>query len=440
MTTTPAFESTPTAPKYQLGDPHNLSFLQSESHELLDFGQRFPWPGGGASYLDDDGNPVPKEGLYTYESGRYAHAYALGSALGLPSKERALELSAASLRGLTDGQLRDREHGGWYTRVAEDGTPDPDKSCYAHSFVILGASSALTVGVPGAKELLDEALDVYERYFWDDSEGMPLDTWDTAFTKPESYRGINASMHSVEAFLAASDALGTPKYRMWAGRVIERVIGFAADFDWKIPEHFDEQWNPLPNYNIDNKDDQFKPYGTTPGHSLEWARLISQWAVSAHRHGEIDDDRLHWAIESAQRLFLTAVANGWNADGGTGLVYTIDWDGTPVVRDRMHWTLAEGINTASYLARLSTPSGPAAPETFSGWYATFWQYVDEHMIDHDKGSWFHQLDADNRVIGTVWPGKPDIYHALQATLIPTIDDPDLLGLSILPAIIAKRSV
>lgn len=35
-----------------------------------------------------------------------------------------------------------------------------------------------------------------------------------------------------------------------------------------------------------------------------------------------------------------------------------------------------------------------------------------------NGSWFHQLDRDNKVSGTVWPGKCDIYHALQATLIP----------------------
>ncbi len=28
------------------------------------------------------------------------------------------------------------------------------------------------------------------------------------------------------------------------------------------------------------------------------------------------------------------------------------------------------------------------------------------------------IAIDNEVIGTVWPGKSDIYHALQATLIP----------------------
>ena len=31
------------------------------------------------------------------------------------------------------------------------------------------------------------------------------------------------------------------------------------------------------------------------------------------------------------------------------------------------------------------------------------------------------IDENNHVIGTVWPGKSDIYHALQATLIPYCD-------------------
>ena len=45
-------------------------------------------------------------------------------------------------------------------------------------------------------------------------------------------------------------------------------------------------------------------------------------------------------------------------------------------------------------------------------------FLDKHVMDHEKGSWFHQLDAGNNVLTTVWPGKPDVYHAFQAMLIP----------------------
>ena len=51
-------------------------------------------------------------------------------------------------------------------------------------------------------------------------------------------------------------------------------------------------------------------------------------------------------------------------------------------------------------------------------YAEFMEYLDEKVLDHVNGSWFHQLDRNNQPIGTVWPGKSDLYHALQSVLIP----------------------
>ena len=109
------------------------------------------------------------------------------------------------------------------------------------------------------------------------------------------------------------------------------------------------------------------------------------------------------------------MADAWNADGTVGLAYTTDWNGKPVVTDRMHWTLAESLNTS---ATLYAATGE---EMYANWYATFAQYVDEHVIDHEGGSWFHQLDKNNHVIGTVWPGKSDLYQAFQSTLIPFLD-------------------
>ena len=44
--------------------------------------------------------------------------------------------------------------------------------------------------------------------------------------------------------------------------------------------------------------------------------------------------------------------------------------------------------------------------------------LDESVLDHTLGSWFHQLDENNNLKGTVWPGKSDLYHAFQAMLIP----------------------
>lgn len=225
----------------------------------------------------------------------------------------------------------------------------------------------------------------------------------------DDYRGLNANMHTVEAFLAAADVTGQEKYRVRAGRIIAHVIGWASDNHWRIPEHFTKEWVADLECNKDKPDDPFKPYGATPGHGIEWSRLITQWALSTYK----DDEKLAAPyIQAAENLFKQAVADAWNADGAPGIVYTTDWEGKPVVHDRMHWTLAEAINTSAVLYRVTQK--PVYAEK----YAEFMQYLDEKVLDHVNGSWFHQLDRHNDVIGTVWPGKSDLYHAVQATLIP----------------------
>ena len=113
-----------------------------------------------------------------------------------------------------------------------------------------------------------------------------------------------------------------------------------------------------------------------------------------------------------QQLYTTAIKDAWNADGTPGLVYTTDWTGSPVVHDRMHWTLAEAINTSAVLHQVT------GRVEYAEDYARFMAYLDEKVWDRRNGSWFHQLDRENRPLGTVWPGKPDLYHAFQATPIP----------------------
>ncbi|RIY23872.1 AGE family epimerase/isomerase, partial [Gardnerella vaginalis] len=120
-------------------------------------------------------------------------------------------------------------------------------------------------------------------------------------------------------------------------------------------------------------------------------------------------------LNAAENLFNQALKDGWNADGQPGIVYTTDWNGKPIVHDRMHWTLAEAINTSSTLYRITKN------KQYATWYKEFCKYLDHSVIDHSNGSWFHQLDDKNNVLNTVWPGKSDTYHAFQSTLIPFID-------------------
>lgn len=402
--------------KYLIDTEENKKFLEDVRNTLFNFGHKFPSPGGGSYYLGDDGTPWTERNRETWITSRMVHVYSMAGFLGHEGSDALVD---AGLKGLT-GELHDKVNGGWYAGLTADGEIVPNKQCYAHAFVILAASSAVLAGRPGAKELLDEALALYDKRFWNEEEGLSCDTWNTEFTVLDDYRGLNANMHTVEAFLAAADVTGDEKYRVRAGRIIDHVAVWAADNNYRIPEHFTKEWVADLECNKEQPDDQFKPYGATPGHGLEWARLITQWAMSTFA----DKEAASKYIDLAENLFNRAVEDAWNADGAPGVVYTTDWEGKPVVHDRMHWTLAEAINTAAVLYRVT------GKQKYADNYAEFMQYLDEKVLDHVNGSWFHQLNQNNEVIGTVWPGKSDLYHAVQATLIPY----HAVNLSIAPAV------
>ena len=379
-----------------------MEYLRSNVKALLDFGRRFPSSGGSSYYLGDDGTPWKDRNRETWITSRMAHVYSIGKMLG---DEGSAELAVAAIRGLL-GELHDKKSGGWYAGITPDGKILPDKQCYAHAFVILAATSGILAGIEGANELLQDALEIYDKYFWNEEEGLSVDTWDTEFKKLDPYRGLNANMHTVEAFLAVADAIQNENYRVRAGRIIDHVINWAEENDYRIPEHFSEDWKPDLDKNIEKKDDPFKPYGATPGHGIEWARLIVLWCKSVK-----NPDEQHY-IDIACKLYDRAVSDAWHADGADGIVYTTDWNGKPVVHDRMHWTLAEAINTSAVLYRVT------GLKKYADDYSKYMYYLDNTVLDHSCGSWFHQLDEENNLKETVWPGKSDLYHAFQSMLIP----------------------
>jgi sulfoquinovose isomerase len=85
-----------------------------------------------------------------------------------------------------------------------------------------------------------------------------------------------------------------------------------------------------------------------------------------------------------------------------------------VVHARLHWVVAEAIAAA---AALRARTGD---DRYSELATTWWAYAERYVFDRTYGSWHHQLNASNQVIDTVWPGKPDLYHAVQATVIPRL--------------------
>jgi len=399
-------------------------WLQTETLRLLDFGRGAVPTDQGAGWLDDDGAVDTTRPVHTWVTARMAHVYALGHLLGVPGSNAVAGRALEALRT----SLHDQEYGGWYASLAPDGMPDTTKSAYAHAFVVLAASTGVVAEIDGARELLDDALEVLDKRFWEPGAGLNADEWDRTWTTLEPYRGVNANMHTVEALLAAGDATGQSRWHERAATIADHVVVWASSNDWRIPEHFDAAWVPQPELNIDRPNDPFKPYGATVGHGLEWSRLLLQ--VDATLPGRAPET----LVPAARELYDRAVRDGWSVDGAPGFVYTTDWAGAPVVHTRLHWVAAEAIGAAAALCRAT---GEAR---YSDDYTRFWDYTAEFLIDRQRGSWRHELDRSNVPSQGVWPGKPDLYHAFQATLLPRLPLAPALAVALRDGLLEPGSI
>jgi mannose/cellobiose epimerase-like protein (N-acyl-D-glucosamine 2-epimerase family) len=358
--------------------------------------------------LDDDGRPVQTEstlaqGQQVLDVARAVHIYAAAETLGLPGSQVIVELG---LQALWE-RHRDREHGGYFNAVGHDGPTDSGKAAYNHAHVLLAAASALAAGHSQAQALLGDVLATIDAHFWDEDAGAMREDFDRSWQPVDDYRGANSNMHSCEALLAAAAATGRRDLAVRADRIAGKLInGFARDHDWLLPEHYDSDWEPHLGYNREKPDDPFRPYGATVGHSLEWARLVLGTAAATQQTDS-------WHLAAAEALYARAVRDGWDRQHG-GLAYTLDWGGTPADPDHYWWPISEGIQTSSYLRRLT---GKAVYEL---WYRRFWEFAQAHLIDQVRGGWYAELDPENRRKVGPWYGKPDCYHTTQASLMPLL--------------------
>ena len=389
-----------------LGSPSHDRWLEGELDRLLRFSRASVHPAGGFGWLDDQGRLQAERPVPLWVTCRMTHVFALGQLMGRPGCGPLVDHGIQALTG----RFHDGEHSGWYAAVGDDGPVTLQKTAYEHAFVVLAASSASVAGRPGAATLREEALDVLLNRFWDDEHGMVVEEWDRSWSRLDPYRGVNANMHTVEALLAAAAVTQDDGLLRHALRIVTRVVhDLARGNQWRIPEHFDEQWQPLPEYNADAPAHPFRPYGATIGHALEWARLTLHLRAALGEEAAPD-----WMLPDARALFDAAVRDGWSVDGSPGFVYTVDWDGRPVVSERMHWVAAEATAAAAALHEAT------GDEAYAQWYQSWWDHIAEVFIDPVHGSWHHELDTNNRPSSLVWQGKPDAYHALQATLIPRL--------------------
>jgi sulfoquinovose isomerase len=385
--------------------PGHRGWLQAETERLVQFSVGSVHPNGGFAWLDGEGKAVLDRPAETWITTRMTHVFSLGALLGIPGCGPLVDHGIVALQTL----LADEVHGGWYS--ASDAPNQGEKRAYEQAFVILAASSATLAGRMGAEQLLANATHTVMERFWDDQRSVVRDVALRDWSSFEPYGGANANMHMLEAFLAAADVSGDP---VWLERGL-RIASFFIDTrararNWRIPEHFDADWNELPEYNVGDPAHKFRPYGSTVGHGFEWSRLCLHLHASLEAVG-LGHGSHQWLLDASRSLFERAAADGWQ---GEGFLYTTDWEGQPVVGDRLHWVVCEAIAAAAALHRAT---GLVDDEHR---YRQWWDLAERSFIDRSGGSWWAQLDGANRPATSVWSGKPDTYHAVQATLLPRL--------------------
>lgn len=370
---------------------------------LIDFAKGSAVATTGFGHLDNRGNidsSLPPSLMIT---ARMTFSFSIAAELGF---DDCAPLAARGISSLGD-DFFDPTHGGFLS-VPVSHPGDGTKSAYDTAFVLLAASTAHTIGVPGAGQALERALDALFTHFWREDLGIFSNSFAQDFSVAEPYLGANANMHAVEALIAASTAMGDRSLMAQALRISDFMVNQQArGSHWMMPEHFTPLGEPNQAFNAENPADEFRPYGVTIGHLFEWSRLLLEL-----NHSGIDN--AHWIPEAATNLYTTAREVGWAADDAEGFVYTVDWEGQPVVRDRMMWVVAEAISAAAQIEQsnlLDTAQGDV-----SAWTA----HLATMFEDTEHGSWHHQLDAGGNPASTIARGKPDAYHLLQALLIPQL--------------------
>lgn len=399
---------------------HNR-WLSKQMQALLVFGHQSKVP-LGFGYQNSDGSVDPKRPLELYLTARMTHIYSLATLMGIPGSRSLADHGVKCL----SKYFKDHDHGGWYQQIQPEldaqgnaiPVDEPYKQAYGQAFVLLAGASATSANRPAALDLLHEAIREQERHWWDVEYNMVYDEWNQDFTATSDYRGMNANMHTVEAYLATADVMDDPVWLDRALDILHRAYENAKANDWRLPEHYDPEWKAILDYNREQPEDQFRPFGATVGHGMEWSRLALHARAALKHLGRTAPE---WLMDMATEMFERARVDGWRRNGHPGFYYTTDFEGNPVTQKRFWWVACEAVGAAVALRRALLDDGahPGHAEHYEHCYRSWIDYIAEYHIKI-AGYWHMELTPDNQPDNTVWPGQPDIYHATQMLLMPRL--------------------
>ena len=373
-------------------------WLENEIGRLLDFyhPQCLDEVHGGyiAQFNEETGEIYDRESKHLVATCRFISNFSI--AITLDDARDATEHGVDFLLS----HHQDNEHGGFHW-LLEGTTPlDSKRVCYGHAFVLLALARAANAGVGVTEEDIEAAALLLNDRFRDPNSGLYRSEFTADWSSAAEYRGQNANMHLCEAMLAAYETTGQDRYLRRALEIAETItVDLTTATDGLVWEHYTPTWEHDFEYNKNDPEHTFRPWGYQPGHQIEWAKLLGSLA----RHTDAD-----WLLSRAAELFDAAITHGWDDERG-GLYYSIDLDRDPLVTDKYSWEIAEAIGAAAVLFQQT------GQERYLDWYDQFWAYADRHLINPEAHNWYTKVSEANDPIPrtegvVVEPG----YHPIGA--------------------------
>lgn len=295
----------------------------------------------------------------------------------------------------------DKKYGGFFQTVTgKIPVKDEDKRAYSHAFALLAFSRAFEAGFEKAESYITSVFELMEETFWEERFGLYATQVSRDLTSLSSYRGQNANMHMVEGLIAAYEATGEEKYIKRAMKVARRIaVELANECGGLIWEHYTSSWDVDPDYNKDDPENIYRPFGFLPGHLLEWSKLL----LILERYEQED-----WLKEKSVELYRKAIEHGWDKER-KGFNYTFDFERNVLNQDRYYWVHAEAV-AVSFLLWARTGN-----KKYLNWYEEFWNYSLDNLVDNENGGWYRVVDQEGKPFEEKKsiPGKTD-YHTINA--------------------------
>ena len=380
-------------------DLWSRSFLQDQIENIV----QFYYPecideklGGYINQFRDDGSIFDDQTKHLVGTCRFVYIFSIAAILTEKS-----EYKEAARHGVQFLLNHHRQSKGGYAWILEGlKVNDATNHCYGHAFVLLAFATSLKAGIQESAEPLVETFNLMERHFWRQADRLYVDEISSDWSIVDPYRGQNANMHTCEAMIAAFEATGETNYLDRATALAIRVcVDMTKQSDGMIWEHYDKNWHPDWQYNLDDPKNLFRPFGYLVGHWMEWAKLLLILE---------ENNPQEWMLPHAKRLFNAAIEQGWDHNSG-GMNYAVSPNAEIIDTDRYYWVLSETVAAAGLLANRTGDS------TYTDWYSKSWTWSLENLVDQQYGGWYRVLDNKNQRYNDLKsPASKTDYHPVAA--------------------------